>query len=342
MTAKPVGHGDYQISSDYLILLAEIAFERGISAAELLRNTGLPESLLFQPNTPVGHESALAMLEQFCEITEDPSIALEFGKRMTLSKHGALGYAAQYSETMVDAAQKVVRYIETRTQIFEVERQLDEHTRHLYINLKVPTSKAGPFLLLAFLASVETICRSLVPIPAREVNSQIRVMSNTDMSQQAILPRCQVISGQDVNCLSWPRQALEGQLAFFDPKLENLAQQELEHALDSINETNTISARVRTILGERLAKTPTVEDVASMLCMSSATLNRKLKIENRSFQQLKDEVRFIKAQQLLTHSSLSIDIIAEQLGYSDSSNFAKAFKGWADTSPSQFRSDAKQ
>jgi len=40
---------------------------------------------------------------------------------------------------------------------------------------------------------------------------------------------------------------------------------------------------------------------------------------------------------LLTETPLSVELIAEQLGYSDASNFAKAFKGWNGMSPSEFR-----
>jgi AraC-like DNA-binding protein len=71
--------------------------------------------------------------------------------------------------------------------------------------------------------------------------------------------------------------------------------------------------------------------------MSAATLNRKLKAEQRSFQQIKDDLRYNKAQRLLRDTTLSVDQIADQLGYSDASNFAKAFKGWSGSSPSQFR-----
>jgi len=50
---KTIGTGAYSISSDYLILLTELAFERGISAADLLIDSGLPEQILFQPGVPV-------------------------------------------------------------------------------------------------------------------------------------------------------------------------------------------------------------------------------------------------------------------------------------------------
>jgi len=336
MTTKTLGTGEYRLSSDYLILLGELAFERGISMATLLEGTGLPENLMFLPNTQVGHESALQLIDNFCEAAGS-ACALEFGKRMTLSKHGALGYAAQYSATIEDAADKIERYLETRVQLFEIRRENDNSSRHMYINTRTQDSRAGDFMILAFLSSVETICRTLVGENARDEHSMIQIRSGGNMLEQTVLPHCTVYSRAPVNCLTWPRKPLEGLLPFFNPTLENLADTELKQALTSVNETNTMAGKVREILNDHLAEMPTVEDVAGMLFMSAATLNRKLKAEQSSFQQIKDELRYTKAQRLLQDTKLSVDQIADQLGYSDASNFAKAFKNWAGVSPSQFR-----
>lgn len=336
MTTKTIGSGEYRLSSDYLILLGELAFERGIPMSVLLAETGLPENLMLMPGVQIGHESALQLVDNFLQET-DIATALEFGKRMTLSKHGALGYAAQYSQTMEDAAGKVIQFIETRVQLFELRRESDPTTRNLYIASRIPDSRAGLFMTLAFLASVETICRTLVTGEARKAESTLQIAVEGDLSNQETLPCCTVQTSAKLNCLTWPRNALDGMLPFFDPKLADLAQQELTQALTHVTETNTMAGKVREILNEHLAEMPTVEDVANMLFMSAATLNRKLKAEQRSFQQIKDELRYSKAQRLLKETTLSVDQIADQLGYSDASNFAKAFKNWSSFSPSQYR-----
>jgi len=336
MTTKTIGSGEYRLSSDYLILLGELAFERGIPMSPLLSGTGLPENLMFMPNVQVGHESALRFVDNFLEHVSI-SAALEFGKRMTLSKHGALGYAAQFSQTMEDAADKVEQFIETRVQLFELRREVDSNSRHLYISTRIAENRAGTFMILAFLASVETICRTLVPAESRNARSMLQISSGGDLSDQEILPNCSVYTAAPVNCLTWPRKALDGMLPFFDPKLADLAQKELTDAMTHVTETNTMAGKVREILNDHLAEMPTVEDVANMLFMSAATLNRKLKAEQRSFQQIKDELRYSKAQRLLKETTFSVDQIADQLGYSDASNFAKAFKNWSGLSPSQYR-----
>ena len=333
---KTVGEGAYIVSSDYLILLSELAFERGIAATELWRDSALPDGLLFQPGVLVGHESALRVVSRFCELTNDLSIAIEYGKRMTLSKHGALGYAAQYSATMAEAADKVTRYVETRAQIFSLARGASEHERHLFIEPRFDQRPAGDFLSLAFLASIETICRTLIGPVGRDAQSRILTRIHGDFSAQQVLPHCQVITAAGENSLNWPADVLVHPLPFFNPQLAGMAEEQLENALSSLQQSRPVSDKVRRILAGRLAELPTVDTVSALLCMSAATLNRKLKAEGTSFQQLKDDLRFQQARQLLS-SELPVDLVAEQLGFSDASNFAKAFKAWSGVSPSRFR-----
>lgn len=331
-----LGTGIYRISSDYLILLTELAFEQGLSAGDLLPGSGLTEDILFQPGVSVGHESCLHVVDRFCQLTGDMSLALDYGKRMTLARHGALGYAAQYSATMADAAQKVMRYVETRAQIFAIRRAASHGQRHLIIEARFGHELAGPFLTLAFLSSIETICRTLTGPRGQQACSCIHSTVSADLSQQTTLPHCQVLTGQSGNRLSWPESALEHPLPFFNPQLENLAQSRLESALNDLNRQQSLSERVTQILDDHLAQMPAAGQVASMLCMSAATLNRHLRNEGSSFRQLRDEVRFRHARQLL-QSPLAVEQIAARLGYSDASNFATAFRSWSGVSPSAYR-----
>jgi AraC-like DNA-binding protein len=39
----------------------------------------------------------------------------------------------------------------------------------------------------------------------------------------------------------------------------------------------------------------------------------------------------------LQHSSDSVELIAEKLGYQDTSNFSRTFRRWCGLSPSEFR-----
>jgi AraC-like DNA-binding protein len=82
---------------------------------------------------------------------------------------------------------------------------------------------------------------------------------------------------------------------------------------------------------------PALEDVAEHLQISTRTLRRQLAAEGVRFQQLQDSLRHRRALELLRRNELTIDEIADALGYSDPSNFGRAFRKWEGLSPSAWR-----
>ena len=83
-----------------------------------------------------------------------------------------------------------------------------------------------------------------------------------------------------------------------------------------------------------------MEQVASRLGMSSRTLRRRLDEEGSHFRQLLDEVRQALAEELLATGGLTLEEIAERLGYGEVSNFIHSFKRWKGVAPRRFQRGA--
>ncbi len=79
--------------------------------------------------------------------------------------------------------------------------------------------------------------------------------------------------------------------------------------------------------------------MARQLHMSPQTLRRHLSEEGSSFQELKDHLRRDLAIYHLGRSDLSIQDIAEQLGFSEPSAFHRAFKKWTGLTPGAYRAN---
>ena len=82
---------------------------------------------------------------------------------------------------------------------------------------------------------------------------------------------------------------------------------------------------------------PDLEAVARHLHVSPQTLRRHLREEGTSFQALKDELRRDIAIYHLGRADLSLQAIAEQLGFSEPSAFHRAFKKWTGLTPGAYR-----
>jgi AraC-like DNA-binding protein len=81
----------------------------------------------------------------------------------------------------------------------------------------------------------------------------------------------------------------------------------------------------------------TIERCAQKMDMSVRTLQAKLSESELSFSDLLEEQRIALAQSYLKQQHLSLDDVANNLGYSEQSSFGRAFKRWTGQTPKQFR-----
>ncbi|WP_372764669.1 helix-turn-helix domain-containing protein [Litorivivens sp.] len=341
MNADRVGKGAYGISSDYLISLSEQAFERGMSVADLLAGSGLEAGILLQQEATIGHESFLTAMDNFCAHDGNFWTALEGGRRMTMSKHGYVGYAAQHSHTLLEAAEKLYRYVTTRIELFDLQRGEHPQRAELFLVPRISDSDTVRYVSLNFLVCLETLCRQILGRSASNIPSCITLTGAPPSTPMPPLPAgSQVVFNSEHYSLSWPRSIMDAQIPARDEDLARLAEARCESDLRRQREQQTVAERVSRQLQQLEGSLPPLEEIAARLNMSMATLKRRLKAEGASYQQLKDDQRLRQASAWLMEGQLTVDQIADRLGYSDASNFAKAFKGWTGQSPSSFRQAA--
>ena len=95
---------------------------------------------------------------------------------------------------------------------------------------------------------------------------------------------------------------------------------------------------MRRLLGEALTGgDPGLENFTRQLGMTARTLQRKLKEEGTSYQDLIDEVRCEVARRHLRRPAMAISEIAFALGFSETSAFHRAFKRWTGMTPKEYR-----
>jgi AraC-like DNA-binding protein len=97
------------------------------------------------------------------------------------------------------------------------------------------------------------------------------------------------------------------------------------------------TSRVKRVLRKDLEDMPELDTVADLLELHPQTLRRRLGKEGTSFSELKGQMRRDIALHYLGKQGLSIEEIAHRAGFSESSAFIRAFKGWTGVTPYTYR-----
>ena len=79
-----------------------------------------------------------------------------------------------------------------------------------------------------------------------------------------------------------------------------------------------------------------IEAVAKSVDIPVRTLQRRLSANDVTFRSLLNECRFEQALELLRDGRYSVAEVSACLGYSDPAHFARAFRRWSRSTPSDF------
>ncbi|KGE04894.1 AraC family transcriptional regulator [Pseudohaliea rubra] len=99
----------------------------------------------------------------------------------------------------------------------------------------------------------------------------------------------------------------------------------------------TWTAQVRDLVRQNLLAMPELGEVAAALEVHPQTLRRRLAREGTTFKDIKNQLRRDVALHYLGRRGLSIEEIAHRAGFSESSAFIRAFKGWTGVTPYAYR-----
>jgi AraC-like DNA-binding protein len=141
----------------------------------------------------------------------------------------------------------------------------------------------------------------------------------------------------ETNRLCFERALVDAPLSTPNPELARVNDQTVIDYLARFDRAS-IAMQVRAeIIGRLPEGSPHQDTIAESLHVSLRSLQRRLKDENTSFKKLLEETRRELALQYIRDSHRPIAEITYLLGFSEHSNFTRAFKRWTGRSPAEFR-----
>lgn len=338
MTIIKMSPEQYSASFEYVPLLLEMMEKRGIAAERLLEGLDLPARNHWnEPGLRVLAADYEQLARRAIEISGEPWLGWEFGLSMNVSTHGFLGYAAMSSATLGDAIDLAVKYFRTRSTLVALEFFIDGNQAVIQVNEQMALNDLEHFIIESLFSSLYLMAQKM--LADQLLIGELRLAySRPDYFNrlQPLLPG-PVSFDCPHNQLRFDKELLKASLKFADPRLAQMASSQCEEEMVGIKLPPALMGQVKRVILAEVGNFPSVDDVASQLHMSSRTLKRKLQQLGTSYQKILDDLRRGLAVEYLTRSNHTIDEVAALLGYSDASNFARAFRRWTGKNPSDYR-----
>jgi len=272
-----------------------------------------------------------ALWEAFCDAAQDPLIGLRLGNALQVGHLDMVGALLMSCETLGEALEALLEY-------YPIVGEGGEF---------VPRDEGGQ-LCLAYQPHyqtrreerVEAVLGSLVHLSHWITGDRIQPLelrfehaARADEARYIELLGCPLQFAAGENGLLFDRADLAVPLIQANAPMREHLRGLANSLLERLGQ-QSLAVRVQ----QQLRAQPRwgKERIAEQLELSGRHLNRKLAEEGTSFKLLRDQVLYQMAEQLLRDSPRLAEV-AERLGFSDESAFAKAFRRWSGTTPGQFR-----
>lgn len=315
--------------------VAELVGRWGITPEELLGPLGLTVDELADPASRLSIPMLERVVAKARALTGEPGLGYYLGLQMRISAHGYLGFAAMTASTIREALELAVRFAPTRSTALSLRLEEREDRAYIVFEENCSFGTAQDVVIVSLMVGFWRIGNSLTG-ETLTGDAELAFPEPVYASRLSGLLPGEVHFSRPAHRLVFNRKFLDFRLNMADAGALRLARDQCERELDRLGYQRSFLARVRAVLGAHDRELPSLEQIASELSTSGRTLKRKLADEGTSYSDLIDEVQAARAISLLK-SDLTVDEIADRLGYSDSANFTRAFRRWTGKTPGAFR-----
>ena len=322
----------------YARLLCMDLRKRGFTQEQILAGSNLDWKSLHSENRLLSLEQMGRLIMQAETLSDCPWLGLEVGAMTQVAAHGQLGYAAVASSDLRSLISVIQRFSPLRLGGLDLQGCENGERFEMRAFERFDMQRLREFIY----GNLATISLRLLETASGKLDMQqlhfaFPFAEPEWAGEYRKLLGSNVEFGAPVYLFSMPLEWLDWPCLTADAELARLALRDCEFQLQHLNQTNGWSGRVRQRLLIADGRYPTLDELAEEFHLSTRTLIRRLREEGCQYQELLDQVRQELACWLLVHTELSVEAIAERLGYSDTSNFSRTFRRWLGMPPNMFR-----
>lgn len=313
----------------------------GYDNRRLFERAGLDPDKLHDANARYAYAGVRKLWQLTIAETDDPCFALVAARCWHPTNFHGLGFAWLASTNLKEAIERTIRYFRIVTSDPEQLYLVEHDNRYEFImDATHVVHRALDEEYDLFLALLVDMCRS----------SCESTLNLQHVALQRPEPYCAkdfetyfaapVTFSATQNAVVFNKTDLERALPTANAELALANEQIVQRCLARMVHSDIVMQVKTKLIQELPSGNISEEIIAEDLYMSQRSLQRRLREEGTTYKELLNETRRDLAAQYIKASSVSINEITYLLGFSEPSNFSRAFKRWTGVSPSEYRQSA--
>lgn len=271
------------------------------------------------------------LIRETQQTIQHPNFIFDMAKQVKPEHFGVLGYMATRSQSMTEALQYILRFNRLVIDGVDIRPLSITHTADQFILSWQQHDVDYSLLNEMTMACMVHLAKQVFP-------NDLFTLIGVEFAHAAKQPiyhyqrffGCKIAFKQPHYALIFRVSTLDIPSLWADPSLMQLLLQQAEQAIAEKPSTESLKERCLRWMTQYLqdhGAVPKLEALANAMGLSTRTLQRLLQADEQSFKTLVNQVR-MKRCELLLQQKMSMAQIAEQLGYSDQSALARAYKAY--------------
>lgn len=323
--------------ADYMAILFEHIESEGLDFYELSGLSRTEVEGLFQPDARISKSRFFRVFEAVNRKKHNSDFWLRYGAKVNIQAHGALAGAVLSCDNLLEAAKFISRYYLTRVSILEFSNSL---TDLLAIKLKHFSDGldggAKAWLELLFVSNFQ-MYQVLTGKRLEDIRFKFDFAEPAYADTYTRYLTEHVEFGCEENGILIPEYYLKLKIPTRNPVMKSIYEKHCQDQMAELVLKDDLKERVKRVISATPGQYPNLNQVAEELFIGKRTLRRKLAELGTSFQVLLDEERCNAAIIALKNNNITVEEVAESIGFSDASNFRKAFLKWTGKRVSEVR-----
>lgn len=298
---------------------------------------GITAQRLEDSDEPVWFDDLAQAVFEVIEAENLPNAGLSLGSSLHVSKHGPVGMAVISADTVGQAIKDIANYYQTSITFCNLEVYYQQDQIIMEVNEAHSFPEIQTVVVEALMLTLQNALEFVSGKKLHDSHITFAFPPPGYADQYSAYFSGKVEFNGDKHSMTLPADIANCRCITADPHIHRLAEEQLKQKMQEIRANNLTVQHVIAELRKQPGNMPNLKEMAAYFNISSRTLIRHLKAEGTTYRDLRTLIHKQLAIDSLRNTDNSIDSIAMELGYQDSTSFHRAFKRWCGLSPGDYR-----